>query len=672
METLWTNVLGEQSHLIPRCVIRTPLIPLQCTTASVRGPVATLDATKGPEPLKLTIYETLHDKYDPDALAGFKGVSILLLDYLLLTAMLLVTDLQEWMLVRKAEGGSLDLADTSGQGPSFAPDVPFRSDPKFRKIMYGEPIYSKVANGQRSRRSSSPSPVRARSRSPSRPRTPATPESGMPTFVYPESEASSPGPSRMATLLPSMTDSDDEDDEDDDYDTFSLPDPHRASALAESFHFLPITPTTHNSAEPNYYGDRPPVPPLPLQYAKSFVGRNFSSQPPTPVSGSFVQSCEPPLPPLHHIADLISRPRSSPPFQTVDTTDSTDNGSSIMHGGSTSHHDDTTSHSHSHSHSHSLSRNYPEALEHPRAPSMGRAESIRSYTSTTSRTGAAAKRPLPRPPPVPSVSISGPPVARRVQSSSQLANYPSFPKDTPQQPQLPQQQTRPQRSLPPTPGFDASLAAQPSSPVPSSSSSSQNRDPDYTAANTSFSSNTSTSTSTYLRVTTSHTLTPPGSESSTNNSLLHSRQPPITKASQEDLASYVHLLTVSSPQRDLPPEPLPSTSIFDVPPPAYNTIVFSKNNPAGSAGAAAASEVGAETDSGIDTRGEMDTGMDIGAEAGASGHVHYAHAHGLSQGQELYQHYQQYHSQQPQPIQYQYSRRPTLPDIYDSAVSNSP
>jgi len=454
---------------------RTSLISFQCTTPSVKGPIATLDASKGPEPLKLTIYETFHDKYDTNPMPGFQGVSVLLLDYLMITGMLLVTDLQEWMLVRKADGQGV-ANDSDVAGPSFAPDVPFRSDPKFRKIMYGEPIFPKLSG-----EGTSKSSVKSRSRSPTtlarRPSTPMTPDSGMPRFVYPESDGlSSPDPSASRGRYPSMTDSDDDDE--DELDTFSLVETRSTSAIADNYNFSSTEPS-HNYHDATFSSSEelPPVPPLPFQYAKSF--RNFSSQPSTPVSGTFAPSREHPLLP----SELISRPRSSPPLESSVAGSSRD------------------------------SRQYSDSLEHPRVHSIARSESVLSQTSSMSRPGSsAARRPLPRPPPVPPIS-SSPPPARRVQSSSQLANYPVFAKDNP---------SRLQRSLPPTPGI----------------------------------------------------ITSPTSTSSLMHDMnaVHSRLPPITKVSQEDLTNYVHALT--SPQRDLPPQPLPSTSIYDVPPPSYNSIAF--------------------------------------------------------------------------------------------------
>lgn len=63
-----------------------------------------MDLANGQEPIRLTVYETLHDRYDPQALARYQGVSFLLLDYLIVTALLSVTDVLAWMKVGDAKG----------------------------------------------------------------------------------------------------------------------------------------------------------------------------------------------------------------------------------------------------------------------------------------------------------------------------------------------------------------------------------------------------------------------------------------------------------------------------------------------------------------------------------------------------------------------------------------
>ncbi|KAF8971220.1 hypothetical protein BDZ97DRAFT_2054927 [Flammula alnicola] len=435
-----------------------------CTTSSVKGPVAILDTTKGSERTKLIIYETLHDKYDPNTLSSYQGVSLLLLDYVLVTGLLLVTDPQDWMLVQEfEEGQSLTIPNPDRLGISSAPDLPLTSDPQLRKIMYGEPIYPKLSGTEsRSKHSSSSTP-------PTTPGLPRTPTSSMPIFTFPESESSSSRPATPKSTLASVIGSDDN------FDSFSIPETRTSSPLPESIYFSSAAPS-HTYADPSFYRSqtRPPVPPLPLQYATAFNGRNFSSQPSTPVSAGFRNFRQLPHTPP---ADTIPRPRTSPPEEQP-----------------------------------SLDMTAQRSSHQSRAE---RPSSIRSHTSNFSTSTTAA----------PPISAS-PPVARRVQSSSQLRS------DTPLSPPTKAAPPRPQRSLPPTPGVGV-------------------------VGNNNNTQSSEAEANTHLQV-----------------EQQHSRQPPITKASQEDLTNWVHLLT--NPGRDLPPAPLPSSSIFDAPPPAYDTITFSR------------------------------------------------------------------------------------------------
>jgi hypothetical protein len=364
------------------------------------------------------------------------------------------------MVVRKYEGDGVHLSGSSGQGSSSMPDLPSTSDPKFRKIMFGEPIYPKIAGGAESRLrlsegSSSLSPT-----TPGFPRTP-TSASGGASIPDPEFDSSPLRPASPKTTMAPTVSSEYDNDEDDEGTLFD--DTRPPSVLAESFHYSATAPS-HTHIDPSFYGNsqsRPPVPRIPPQF-KSLNGRGFSSQPSTPISMTFRPT-----------RDLPPPPPESPLHESGDSQ-------------------------------------------------FARSNSVRSYTSNHSRPGSpSTRRPLPPPPPVPPIS-SSPPLARRVQSSNQLRNHASFAALT--------SPSRPLRSLPPTPNTSRSNVPPPE-PVPEGHGNSPVRVPH------------------------------------------HSRQPPITKASQEDLRNWVHVLT--APERDLPPVPLPSSSIFDVPPPAYNTINFS-------------------------------------------------------------------------------------------------
>ncbi|KAJ8076385.1 hypothetical protein PM082_000806 [Marasmius tenuissimus] len=112
-----------------------------CVAASAKGPIAIFDPASDSRTPRLTVFETLHDKYDNRPMAVHSGVSLLLLDYLLITALFLATDQQEWMVIRKFEGdqeGESSTSPTSSRAPSTS-----TSAMQWRKILYGEPMYPK-------------------------------------------------------------------------------------------------------------------------------------------------------------------------------------------------------------------------------------------------------------------------------------------------------------------------------------------------------------------------------------------------------------------------------------------------------------------------------------------------------------------------------------------------
>ncbi|KAI0744086.1 hypothetical protein C8Q80DRAFT_1272673 [Daedaleopsis nitida] len=68
-----------------------------CVTNAVKGPVAVLDAATLSAPPRLKIYDTLIEKETARSQDNYKGIPTILLDYLLVTSFLLVTDVQEWL-----------------------------------------------------------------------------------------------------------------------------------------------------------------------------------------------------------------------------------------------------------------------------------------------------------------------------------------------------------------------------------------------------------------------------------------------------------------------------------------------------------------------------------------------------------------------------------------------
>lgn len=104
-----------------------------CITASVSGPIAVLEPGTDAAHPSLSVFETLHDKYDAHPMLVHRGVSILLLDYLLVTSLLLLTDAQEWMRV------SGD--DTSPPTTAASP-----SQPHWKKFIFGQPLFPRRAS----------------------------------------------------------------------------------------------------------------------------------------------------------------------------------------------------------------------------------------------------------------------------------------------------------------------------------------------------------------------------------------------------------------------------------------------------------------------------------------------------------------------------------------------
>ncbi|KAF9446228.1 hypothetical protein P691DRAFT_674056, partial [Macrolepiota fuliginosa MF-IS2] len=104
-----------------------------CTTSSVKGPIAIFDPAIETIPGRLIVFETLYDKYETGPMLAHHGVSLFLLDYLLITAILLVTDIQEWMLVQSP----------SSNNPSDDPNS--NAGLRWRKIAHGEPLFPKIS-----------------------------------------------------------------------------------------------------------------------------------------------------------------------------------------------------------------------------------------------------------------------------------------------------------------------------------------------------------------------------------------------------------------------------------------------------------------------------------------------------------------------------------------------
>ncbi|KAK0213200.1 hypothetical protein DFS33DRAFT_104161 [Desarmillaria ectypa] len=260
-----------------------------CISPSVEGPIATLDPAVGSVPPRLKIFETLHDKYDARPTIMYHGVSLLLLDYLVLTALLLVTDAQEWEKHARGEGSSstrcptiLSISTTglhwrkiisrdqlfsrrSASITSSVDHLPLSpassaSVGQMAKIVYGDPIYPTLS--------------------------PVTPDSSVSESDEEEAE-------------------DEDEDEEEELVTSAIQVPstsrgHSPSAESVCYPLRNASAPSHTYLDPSYYHnpDAPPVPPLPAQFSSSLTRR---------VSSNNLRKL--PAPP-HHSA---RRPQSTPP-----------------------------------------------------------------------------------------------------------------------------------------------------------------------------------------------------------------------------------------------------------------------------------------------------------------------------------------------------------------------
>ncbi|KAJ6498992.1 hypothetical protein C8R45DRAFT_99960 [Mycena sanguinolenta] len=298
-----------------------------CTTSSVKGPIATFHPAVEGVPPRIKVYETLHDKHDSRPILVQNGVSVVLIDHLIITAMLLVTDVQDWMLVQKYEGEestvpilpplastSTDLFDTP---PQSAP----ASASQWRKILYGEPIFPKRYPNSRSASTTDlTAPVPTSSKQ-------------MAKILYGE-----PIYPSLSSPVTSNWESDDDDevdveDEEGEYRAqrdsanssanSSLPSPAMPatprveSPISESIFYPSARPPSHGYVDPSYYGeDVPPVPQIPAQYASSVSSTSRGATPPD--SARLRVRRELPLPPPTPVTESspsrhTHRSQSTPP-----------------------------------------------------------------------------------------------------------------------------------------------------------------------------------------------------------------------------------------------------------------------------------------------------------------------------------------------------------------------
>ncbi|KAJ7163545.1 hypothetical protein C8R43DRAFT_1123145 [Mycena crocata] len=286
-----------------------------CVTSSVKGPIATFHPAFEGVPPRIKVFETLHDKYDARPMTVHNGVSILLIDHLIVTAMLLVTDVQDWMLVQKYEG-----SDSAPSLPPLTPssslfDQPPQSAPasgaQWRKILYGEPLFPKRTPNSRTVSTtdlSAPLPMSTKQ---------------MAKIVYGDPIY----PSLTSSPVTSIWDSEDEDEDDDlvayraqrgSYNPSLLGSPLSPptrvhSPSSESVAYPNARSPSHTYMDPTYYGgDVPPVPQIPAQYASSSTSSRGTTPPDSARSRAPRELPAPPTP-VSASSRSMHRSQSTPP-----------------------------------------------------------------------------------------------------------------------------------------------------------------------------------------------------------------------------------------------------------------------------------------------------------------------------------------------------------------------
>ncbi|OAX36568.1 hypothetical protein K503DRAFT_669028, partial [Rhizopogon vinicolor AM-OR11-026] len=111
-----------------------------CTTSSCKGPIATLEVSQDDEtPPRIKVFERLSPLHDSVPQLDHAGISLSLLDNLFVTALLLITEPDDWMTLRH-NPTSLDTPATDHISVLKYKSTP-ASARQWRKIMYGEPLY---------------------------------------------------------------------------------------------------------------------------------------------------------------------------------------------------------------------------------------------------------------------------------------------------------------------------------------------------------------------------------------------------------------------------------------------------------------------------------------------------------------------------------------------------
>ncbi|KAG2074686.1 hypothetical protein BDR04DRAFT_1140591, partial [Suillus decipiens] len=112
----------------------------QCTSSSCKRVIASLDTLQDDENNpRLKVFETLGPVHQSVPQLEYAGISLSLLDNLFVTALLLVTEPDDWMTIRHSPNSlNTSATDSISLPKSTSASASAR---QWRKIMYGEPLY---------------------------------------------------------------------------------------------------------------------------------------------------------------------------------------------------------------------------------------------------------------------------------------------------------------------------------------------------------------------------------------------------------------------------------------------------------------------------------------------------------------------------------------------------
>ncbi|CAL1706440.1 unnamed protein product [Somion occarium] len=84
-----------------------------CSTAGANGPFAILDSSVLSAPARLSIFHNCLEDDESRTQENYKGIPVLLLDYLITTSLLLVTEVQEWLDRQQSPSGTVRIPGSS-------------------------------------------------------------------------------------------------------------------------------------------------------------------------------------------------------------------------------------------------------------------------------------------------------------------------------------------------------------------------------------------------------------------------------------------------------------------------------------------------------------------------------------------------------------------------------